>query len=209
MPTPRDLPPDFLAQIRALEPAYLAESDPILQSGFHGGPERWRAERGPILDPVTEDGDLLDAGSANGYLLECLVAWGAERGLRLTPFGVDIGPRLVDAAKRRLPAFATNFWTANVWDWRPPRRFKYVYALYDCVPIEMLREYVEHLLDAVVEPGGRLIVGAYGSASRGDAPLPIADVLASYGQNVAGRSFGGRMPDGGPVTAFAWVDNIR
>jgi hypothetical protein len=73
----------------------------------------------------------------------------------------------------------------------------------------MLRYFVQHLFDAVVEPGGRPIAGAYGSVSRGTAPLPIADVLAEYGHIVAGRSFGGVMTDGGPVSSFAWVDNRR
>jgi hypothetical protein len=114
---------------------------------------------------------------------------------------------LIEQAKRRLPGHADNFWVANAWDWRPPRRFRYVYALHDCVPIEMLNEYGAHLLDAVVEPRGRLIVGAYGSVSRRLASLPIADVLISYGYTLAGRASGGAMADGGPVSSFAWIDN--
>ena len=63
----RSLPDEFLDQVRFLEEANLAETDPILQSGFHGGPERWRSERGPILRALDRDGDLLDvAGSAVG-----------------------------------------------------------------------------------------------------------------------------------------------
>ncbi len=92
-----DLPPDFRARARSLEAAYLESDDPIRQSGFGGGPERWRAERQPILDAVEGDGDLLDIGCANGYLLECLVAWGAERGLALTP----LRPRHRAATHRR------------------------------------------------------------------------------------------------------------
>ena len=60
---------------RALEDAYLRSDDPIRQSGFGGGAERWRAERSPILEAVDGDGDLLDIGCANGYLAECLVEW--------------------------------------------------------------------------------------------------------------------------------------
>lgn len=203
MPLPLpDLPADHLAHIRSLEPAYLASDDPILQSGFHGGPERWRAEREPILEAITSDGGVLDIGCANGYLLQCLVQWGAERGLRLNPYGVDIGPRLIDAARARLPAFAGNFWAANAWDWRPTRRFRYVYTLRDCVPIEMLRHYVTHLLGDIVQQGGRLIVGDYGSRSQGRSPLDVGSLLRSYGLAVAGESAGGEPV----ITRFAWVD---
>jgi len=197
------LPPEFLAHIGSLEGAYLASDDPIEQSGFHGGPERWRSEREPILNAVDGDGSFLDAGCANGYLLECLIRWARDRGVTLEPYGVDIGPRLIAEAKRRLNAFADNFWVANAWDWRAPRRFRYVYTLNDCVPPQLLRAYVLHLLDSVVEPGGRLIVGSYGSRSRGEPPLEIAEALASFGLDVTGRAYGGEPP----ITAFAWVDN--
>ena len=86
----RKLPEDQLETIRILEAAYLAHNDPIRQSGFSGGPDRWRAERYPLLDAVDGDGDLIDLGCANGYLLECLLEWGAERGIRLNPYGVDL-----------------------------------------------------------------------------------------------------------------------
>jgi SAM-dependent methyltransferase len=198
-----NLPPDFLDRARALESAYLQTDDPIRQSGFGGGAERWRAERSPVLDAIESDGDVLDVGCANGYLLECLIAWGAERGLALTPFGVDIGLQLVAEAKRRLPEYADNFWVANAWDWRPPRRFRYVYTLYDNVPVELLAPYVQRLLERVVAPGGRLIVGAYGSRSRGTPPFDIAGFLEEAGFDVTGRTTAGEPP----IVAFAWVDN--
>jgi SAM-dependent methyltransferase len=201
----RDLPPDFTARARSLQDAYLQTEDPIRQSGFGGGAERWRAERSPILAAIESDGDLLDVGCANGYLLQCLVNWGAERGVALTPFGVDIGPRLITEAKRRLPEYADNFWVANAWDWRPPRRFRYVYTLYDNVPEELLAPYARRLLESVVEPGGRLIVGAYGSRSRGTPPFDIAGFLAEAGFIVGGRTTAGEPP----IVAFARVDSKR
>jgi hypothetical protein len=66
----------------------------------------------------------------------------------------------------------------------------------------MLGEYTGRLLDRLVQPGGRLIVGSYGSRSRATPPLPIAETLASYGHTVTGQTTGGQPP----VTAFAWVD---
>ena len=79
----RALPRDFVATLDELARSYLAETDPIRASGFGGGSARWRAEREPILDGVTENGDILDVGCANGYLLDCLVRWGSERGVSL------------------------------------------------------------------------------------------------------------------------------
>lgn len=196
------LPDNFLAEVRALEDAYLQSDEPIRQSGFGGGDQRWRAERSPILEAITGDGDLLDIGCAVGYLAECLVEWGAERGVRLTPHGIDIGERLIAEAKRRLPAYADNFVVANGWDWRPGRRFRYVYTLSDCVPLEMLREYVGRLLERLVEPDGRLIVGSYGSRSRSTPALPLGEMLTGYGYEVAGQAIGGEPP----IAALAWID---
>jgi hypothetical protein len=49
------LPGKFLERLAALEVSYLAEGDPIRQSGFGGGPRRWRAERDepPATSPLT------------------------------------------------------------------------------------------------------------------------------------------------------------
>ncbi len=157
------LPESFLQELAELEESYLRESDPIRQSGFGGGPARWRAEREPLLDAIDADGDLLDTCCANGYLLECLVEWGRERGIAITPHGLDLGARLVELARKRLPLHAANLHVGNTWEWEPPRRYRYVYALTDCVPVEYLPALVTRLLGRIVEPGGRLILGAYGS----------------------------------------------
>ena len=194
-------PPEFAAHIRGLEAAYLSESDPIRQSGFGGGPVRWRNEREPILSAVEGNGDFLDLGCANGFLLECLLAWAGERGISLTPHGVDIGASLIALAKGRLPKFAQNFHIANAFAWNPPQRYRYVYTLYDCVPSDHFQAYVRGVLARCVAPGGRLIVGAYGSRSRALQPIEVRGLLESSGLTVAGEASGGS-----PVVArFAWV----
>jgi len=198
----RSLPNEFVVTLETLARSYLRETDPIRASGFGGGAERWRAEREPLLDGVSGDGNILDVGCANGYLLECLVQWGRERNLKVTPHGVDRSAALVGLARERLPRFAANLHVGNSWTWCPPRQYEYVYALYDCVPLDYLAEYVDRLLDRAVRVGGRLIVGAYGSRSRGLEPYDIAGFLESHGHAVSGRSSGGS-----PVVAhFAWVD---
>jgi SAM-dependent methyltransferase len=197
----RSLPDGFLRTLQALGESYLRETDPIRQSGFGGGRERWRQERGIIVTALEGDGDFLDVGCANGYLLECLVAWAQEWGILLTPYGVDISANLIGRARERLPRYAGNFWAANAWDWTPPRRFRYVYSLHDSVPEDFLAEYVERLLNRYVETGGRLIVGAYGSHSKN---LPARDVgsdLAALGFLIEGARSCGSLP----ASRIAWM----
>ncbi len=201
----RTLPPDFLLGLRELEETYLAYDDPIRQSGFSGGSERWRIEREPILEAIHNNGEVLDVCCANGYLLECLIVWGKARGLNLVPFGVDQGPRLIELAKRRLPHFSSNFQVANAWAWCPPRRYQYVYALCDCVPQSYLSEFVRRLLKRVVAPHGRLILGAYGNRSRKMEPLSVDEFLNSNGHAVAGAATAGNPP----LARFAWIDQVK
>lgn len=200
--TTRKLPPEFLQQLESLEQSYLTTTDPIRQSGFSGGPERWRAERGPILEAIDSDGEFLDVGCANGFLLECLMKWGERRGLRLVPYGLDHGTGLIELARKRFPQYRAHFYVGNAWDWQPPRVFRFVYTLHDCVPPDFLEEYVHRLLARVVSPGGRLIIGAYGSRSQEIAPFDIEAFLVSKGFSVAGTAQGGTPP----TTLFAWTD---
>lgn len=198
----RCLPASFMAMLAGLARSYLSETDPMRASGFGGGAERWRAEREPILAAVIGPGSLLDVGCANGYLLECLFRWGAERGVELTPHGVDVSPGLVELARARLPRFAGNMHVGNAWTWVPPLRYDYVYSLHDCVPAAYLPEYVDRLFDLAVADGGRLILGAYGSRTRGDGPFDVRAFLRDRGYDVAGWSEGGSPA----VSLFAWAE---
>jgi SAM-dependent methyltransferase len=198
----RDLPQEFHRRLRSLEKSYLEETDPIRQSGFGGGSKRWREEREPILKAVTGDGDFLDIGCANGHLLECLVAWAEERDINLTPYGMDTGYKLIELAKKRMPEYSDNFFVGNAWDWKPSRKYRYVYSLNDCVPEDFLEEYVHRLLSRTVIDGGRLIIGAYGSRSQKTALFDIDGFLTSRDFAITGMATGGHPP----VTMFVWID---
>ncbi len=200
-----NLPESHLKSIRHLETAYLQHNDPIRQSGFSGGADRWRTERSPLLQAVDSDGDFLDLGCANGYLLESVVGWAMERGFTLNPHGVDMNPLLIQEAIRRFPNKAHQFWVANAWGWMPPKRFKWVYAIWDLVPIEMLATLANHLIQSALTQDGTLIIGAYGSKSADFPSLDIARFLQDAGFTVAGESQGGELRSGGPVTRFAWI----
>ncbi len=196
------LPKGFLAKLKELERAYLAETEPTRQSGFLGGEARWREERGLILEAADEDGDFLDVGCANGYLLECLTKWASEKGISLTPFGIDQGAGLIELARKRLHQFASHFWVANAWDWVPPRRFRYVYTMTDVVPERFLRDYLLGVMERYVEAKGRLIVGGYGSYSKNQPALDISSILRGFGLPVAGFA----TCAGLPISHVAWVE---
>jgi Methyltransferase domain len=196
------LPDDFLTELAALPKAYLRHSDPIGQSGFGGGGERWRFEREPILDAVTRSVSFIDIGCANGYLLECVVAWGRMRLLELEPYGLDLSSELIALARRRLPGLEDHFYVANAWRWQPPRRFDFVYTLYDNVPLNYLAEYIRQLLGNVVAAGGRLIVGAYGSRTRREPAFDVEDFMDRADFRVAGSVSAGAIPE----ARFAWIE---
>jgi SAM-dependent methyltransferase len=189
----------FKAKVRQLEAVYLESNDPIVQSGFSGGHDRWVAERSPLLDGINGDGDFLDVGCANGLLAQDVMKWAADRGFEVIPHGIDIGPQLVQLARHRLPAFANNFWVADAWAWEPGRKWTFVYSLLDLSSEEMWHEWLS-VLSRLVEPAGRLIVGSYGSRSRCEPPVDVAAVMGACGWMVDGSSRGGD-----PVTSrFAW-----
>jgi len=195
------LPSEFLARLHALETSYLDEVDPIRQSGFSGGAERWRAEREPLLEPIHESGEILDIGCANGFLLQSLLGWAGERGIALTPFGLDHSARLVQLARERLPRYADNFYVGNGWEWQPPRQYRYVYSVHDCVPEHLVGPYAKRLLEGVVAPEGLLILGAYGSRSRGIRPLDLKERLTECGLVIAGERIVGEPP----ISRFVWL----
>jgi SAM-dependent methyltransferase len=158
--------------------AYLAEEGPRAQSGFGGDDARWEVARRPVADAIDRDGSFLDIGCANGHLLECSVRWSAYR---VEPFGLDLAPAVAELARRRLPQWSGRIFTGNALTWEPPRRFDFVRTELVYVPEERRREYVQRLLDRFLEPGGRLIVCAYGSPRSGLAADRVGDQLRSYG----------------------------
>ncbi len=202
------LPEEHLEAIRFLENAYLEHVDPIKQSGFSGGEKRWQEERSPLMHSINGDGDFLDIGCAVGHLAKCVADWGSERGFTLIPHGLDLNPRLIREAISRSPDCAHQFWVANAWGWKPLKRFRWVYAIWDVTPLALMPELIDHYLEHALTDDGTLIVGAYGSKSRNTPPLDIAEFLRSAGLPVSGESSGGRFLDGTPVARFAWVRRL-
>ena len=150
----------------ALADAYLAESDPRWQSGFDGDPELWREARAFLLDAIPNSGTFLDVGAANGHLIECLAMWARARGVELEVFGLELNPSLAAEARRRLPALADRIYVGNVVDWQPPLRFDYVRTGLEYVSASHVSALIRRLLNVVVAPGNRLLVGPINADQR-------------------------------------------
>lgn len=194
----------YAGNIRLLEPSYLRGATPQAGSGFGGDAAQWRERREPIVDGIDRSGSFLDLGCANGLLMESVRTWAAERGHLIEPYGVDLAPGLVDLARRRLPQWADRIELGNAIDWRPlgARRFTFVHALLDLVPVRRRLDLIRHALDNLTEPGGRLLVSHYQSA--GGTDLSAAQHLRRLGLLVSGES---HTRDRTATTA--WIDVQR
>jgi hypothetical protein len=132
-----------------------------------------------------------------------MVAWCAEGGIRLEPYGVDLSAGLVAEARLRLPQWADRLWVGNALDWTAPggRRFDFVHTLLDLVPAARREQMLRHQLEHLVAAGGRLLVSNYIPAS--DRARHAPEVLARLGYRVDGTT---RPPDAGqPVAPAAWI----
>jgi hypothetical protein len=185
-----------------LADAYLSSDDPRAQSGKGGDEVDWRWSRELLLDALPSGGSVLDVGCANGYLMESLRRWGAERGVPIEPYGLEISWRLATLARRRLPDWADRIWIGNVLDWSPPRRFDLVHLSLDQAPPGRRRELVERALAYLVAPGGRL-------AFRADRVLAgqpdIVEHLRGLGFAVGGI-IEREHPRGGALRRAAWLE---
>lgn len=150
----------FEENCRIFTEAYLARSDPRSQSGHSGDAKHFANSRAMLLPAIDRDGSFIDIGCANGHLIELLQRWALALGFELEMYGLDISAPLVELARRRLPNWRDRFYVGNALSWRPERRFDIVLLVeLACVPRFLERELVANMMDNVVAPGGRLIVG--------------------------------------------------
>ncbi|MBB5954179.1 SAM-dependent methyltransferase [Saccharothrix tamanrassetensis] len=168
-----------------LRPAYLTAPTPWGQSGVEGSEQRWIDGRKFVVDALDRDGTFLDCGCANGYLMECLHRWAADKGLAVEPHGVDIVPEFVALARSRLPHWADRIHLGNVLSWTPPFRFDAVRVGLEYVPAHRRASLVARLLDEFVAPGGRLVIGPF---TEEVGERSTENELASWGHPVTGRS---------------------
>ena len=194
--------------MRTLVGVYLAASTPEGASGFGGSAEEWREARGVLveaLDPARTPVRFLDHACANGHLAVSMAAWAAEVGIELDPYGVDISPELVARARGDYSTYASHFFVGDALTWVHPEGdvFDVVHVLLDVVPSYLHPQLIQHQLDRVVAPGGRLVLSEYGdppSSRSAEAQVVRA------GFTVAGRTrqpIRGGCPRGFPSV---WID---
>jgi SAM-dependent methyltransferase len=185
-------------------PAYLSAADPRAGSGSSSSEEGWERARRFIFACVDRDGTLLDVGCANGHLMECAQVWLAQDGYRIEPYGLEILPELAELARQRLPHWADRIVAGNAFDWTPVAPFDFVTTRVEYVPAPLRAEYLQHVLDAMVAPGGRLIIGAY-SEPAGSEPL-LEGQAAAWGFRIAGRVEVPHGEDHRVVRRAFWID---
>jgi len=166
-------------------PAYLGAATVQGGSGHSGTQDDWEWSRGLVADAITHDGKFLDIGCANGLLMQSVERWAADANHKVEAYGVDIAPELVQAAGRRLPQHAERIFVGNALGWKPRMRFDFVRAGLEYVPKPRRREFVAWLLDELLAPGGRLILGKYNEAVE---QRTLEAQLIDWGFTPAGRA---------------------
>ena len=177
----------FEAELSLHETKYLAGTNVRQQSGFGRDEHDWRRYRRPVADAIHKSGSFLDIGCANGLLMESVVAWAAEGGHVIEPYGLDISAKLAALARERLGHWRDRIFVGNALLWTPPLRFDFVRTEMVYVPESRRREYVARLLDAFVEPEGWLLVCSYGSSRpEGIRAEPLVPELEAWGLAIEG-----------------------
>jgi SAM-dependent methyltransferase len=194
-----------------LTASYLAGDNPRAQSGHSGDQKHWTQARSLIADAVNRDGTFLDIGCANGFFLECLVGWVSAKGYRLEPYGLDFSAELLGLARKRLPQWRDRLFLGNAIDWEPPHRYDFVRTHLEYVPQKRRADLIRRLLDRVVIPGGRLIIGTFNEAkTRGGEPTGEASteqLIISSGFKISGRTERPHFRDPALVYRVVWIDN--
>ncbi len=181
----------WFAEVKdVLETAYTAAPTPWQQSGKSGTFEEWTRLRLPNIAAVNRAGSYLDIGCANGYLLECLLAWGTLKGVTIVPYGLDYSARLVELAQKRLPLYAGNFYVGNAFYWQPPHRFDYVRTELAYVPRNYRRTFVEYLLANFLTDDGKLLLSDYRSRRDDLSKDWLEDDIQQWGFTIAERYSG-------------------
>ena len=174
-------------------PAYLAAETPQGGSGSSRDAAGWERARSLLVAAVAPGQTFLDAGCANGLLMESMAAWAG-----VEPYGLDISPELVELARRRLPQWADRIWVGNAADWTPPQRFDVGRTGLDYVPGPRRVALLEHLLSYC----GRVVVGVFNEERDVRA---LERRVAGAGFSIAGRA---ERPHPHPKLAYRafWVD---
>lgn len=179
-------------------PSYLAARTPEAGSGHSGTEAEWKYSRGIVVEAIAGHRTFLDVGCANGLLMESMQRW-----VGVEPYGLEISPELAEHAQERYPHWRERIFIGNALDWTPPHRFEAVRTGLEYVPPRRRRELVAHLLENVVAPGGRLIVGKFNEEV---AEQRLEAAVAGWGFRVAGRAERAHRAEPRLAYRVFWID---
>jgi len=187
-----------------VRPTYLAAESVYAQAGHGGDAASWEQSRGFIADALHQDGTFLDAGCANGILMESVQRWGADRGLHIEPYGLDIVPEFVERTRSRLPHWADRIYLGNIREWcLGEMRFDYVMLRPEYAPDHRRAEMVTHVMEHVLQSGGRLIF--FVGNEEAELRSVEADIIR-HGFGVDGRVEVPHPQDSRLVRRLFWID---
>jgi SAM-dependent methyltransferase len=142
-----------------LEESYLKKyTEPWKQAGFLSTEEAWMAARKPIADCLQKSGTFLDIGCANGFLIESILNWTSHD---ITPYGIDLSAKLIEAAKTRLPKYSNNLFVGSAPYWTNPVKFDYARTDLGYAMEEFQEQYLHKLFTNYLVEGGHLLVTEY------------------------------------------------
>lgn len=149
-----------------IEESYLKYPEPWKQAGFTLDEAAWIACRKPLAECIDKSGSFLDISCSNGYLLECLIKWTAEKGLSLTPYGIDLSAKLIEVAKTRLTKYAGNFFVGSATKWTSPVKFDFIRTELGYVLDESQEKFLYTLTNNFLAADGKLIITEYRSLKQ-------------------------------------------
>ena len=146
----------------------LTKGSQVVGADFEKGVdfENWRHMREFIANAINRDGNILNIGCANGFLLRCLQEWSSHK---LIPYGIDKDSELIKQAKDLFPLYRNNFKVMyvqqieNLATIKFPNKFNFIYwNVWD--NWEFIEASETKTLGRVLEAtsdNGRLILGFY------------------------------------------------
>ena len=141
--------------------------------------------------------------------MERLEQWAAQKGYRIEPYGLDISSELIELARHRLPQWTSRLFIGNAIDWVPPLRFNFVRTGLEYVPRSRQSDLIRRLLEHVVAPHGRLIIGTCNEKrlSKEHHETSTAHRIRSWGWDIAGTMERPHWVDRRLVYRVFWIDS--
>jgi len=166
----------------------------------------WKNERFFTTAAINSNGKILDIGCANGFFLRCLQEWSDYD---LLPYGIDINPEFIEAAKKLFRSKEENFKVSSLqklvklFKQGFPCKYNFIYwAVWDNWWFKKQADLnaLSALLEAVA-CGGRLILGFYRPEGKWKEKIKILNDKGFKFSGIIENYANSREGD-----AIAWID---